>query len=191
MPNLNFTDAKYLAKSMKSTAGAAIFLIFTCCCQLVVAENKAPGRIMSKTILPTKLYDPDYEWSLCYAVLYDSSHGITTEYKNQVNERLRLMETIILRESLGKIRIKACPVFIDVQKFGDTALKYDYRGFFDWIEKINPFLNDKTYNILVLTPAIGISWASDSHSMGFYIGDKICLSLEYSSYTEEGNLYAY
>lgn len=143
---------------------------------------------MEKSYVKVKKYPVEYNLRHLYTVLYDDNEQITNEIKRRIKKRLDKFDITVKRESLGKINIESLPIYIDVRKMGDQGLEYSKRTVYEWIEDIWQFIGDKyKFDIFSFSPSIDIEWASDSHSVGYYIKDKICFCQEYYSFTERGD----
>ena len=73
-----------------------------------------------------------YDFKLLYVILHDDAHGPLPP-EEVYARRLARLETVIERESFGRILISPRLHFIHAQELGDDRLAYSNRSIEDWI----------------------------------------------------------
>ncbi len=124
---------------------------------------------------------PAYAFRLLYAVLHDDAHGPPLPGE-MYERRLRLLESVIERESFGRIAISSQLHFIPAREIGDDRLAYANRRIEDWIPLLDEYCTQKriAFDILVFCPASEAygPWCTDGPSQGYRYGGKNYLCLE-------------
>jgi hypothetical protein len=124
---------------------------------------------------------PAYTFSLLYAILHDEAHG-PLPAAGIYERRLAYLETVLERESYGRIAISSRLLFIPSREIGDHRLVYSNRDIADWILLLEKYCAAKeiSYDILVFCPASEAygPWCTDGPSQGYSHNGKKYLCLE-------------
>jgi len=134
------------------------------------------GRSLSREAL-----DPVYDFTVLYAILYDDAHG-SVPARGVYARRLKLLEGVMERESLGKIQISPKLDFVHVSELGDDRLDYSTRTAYGWIADLEEYYAGKgvSYDILIFCPASQeyAPWCTDAPSIGYNHNDRKYVCLE-------------
>ena len=122
-----------------------------------------------------------YDFKLLYLILHDDHHG-TLPPAGVFERRLAHLETVMERESFGRIRVESRLHFLPVREIGDDRLAYATRTVYEWIPVLDEYCrqNGIPYDILVFCPASGAygPWCTDGPSQGYSYHDRKYLCLE-------------
>lgn len=126
-----------------------------------------------------------------YIIIYESEDQISLEKKQRIQRRLDILTRIIEKESLNNLHIEVKPLYVDVHTIGHNELSYNTYTFFEWADLLMEMgnIHDNT-DVVSITPAIKMPWASDSRSIGFYYRNRVWFSLEYYAYNKTDNIKA-
>jgi len=130
---------------------------------------------------PKEGVPPAYTFTLLYTILHDDAHG-PLPLREIYERRLARLETVIERESFGRIMISPRLHFIQAREIGDDRLAYSNRSIEDWIPLLEETCTRSgiSYDILVFCPASEKygPWCTDGPSQGYSYQDKKYLCLE-------------
>lgn len=122
-----------------------------------------------------------YDFKLLYVILHDDHHG-TLHPAGVFARRLAHLETVMERESFGKITVEPRLHFLPVQEIGDDRLAYANRTVYEWIPVLEEYCakNSISYDILVFCPASEAygPWCTDGPSQGYSYHNRKYLCLE-------------
>lgn len=124
---------------------------------------------------------PAYTFTLLYAILHDDAHGPLPPEEIYAR-RLARLETVIERESFGRIMISPRLHFIHAREIGDDRLAYSKRSIREWIPLLEEYCTRSgiRYDILVFCPASQDygPWCTDGPSQGYSYNNMKYLCLE-------------
>ncbi len=130
---------------------------------------------------PREGLPPAYAFRLVYVVLHDDAHGPLPPQKIY-ERRLGLLQSVIERESFGRIAISSRLLFIPAREIGDDQLAYSSRSIESWIRLLEEYAASKglLFDILVFCPASEVygPWCTDGPSQGYSYNEKNYLCLE-------------
>ncbi len=122
-----------------------------------------------------------YDFILLYVILYDDAHGPLPP-REFYERRLARLETVIERESFGRIGISPRLNFVQAREIGDDRLAYSNREIEGWIPLLEACFAQQgiSYDILVFCPASDTygPWCTDGPSQGYSFHGKKYLCLE-------------
>jgi len=122
-----------------------------------------------------------YDFKLLYAILHDDAHGPLPPQEIYAR-RLAHLETVIERESFGRIMISPQLHFIHAREIGDDRLAYSNRSIREWIPLLEEYCTQSgiSYDILVFHPASEEygPWCTDGPSQGYSHNNMKYLCLE-------------
>jgi len=136
--------------------------------------------LLISVALVSKMGDSEartYDFNLLYAILHDDAHGPLPPEEIYAR-RLARLETVIERESFGRIMVSPRLHFIHARRLarlaretGDERLAYSNRSIEDWIPLLEEYCtrNGISYDILVFCPASEKygPWCTDGPSQGY------------------------